>query len=377
MTLTILADDLTGACDTGALFARGAVVPVTVWPAGPPTGAVRVIDTESRSLDDRAAADRVRRAAAMTPALRYFKKIDSTLRGRIAAEVGALMDGTGSAGALLCPAFPAQRRTVRDRLLLVDGTPVTETPVARDPQFPRATSSDIVEIVRSQLRGLDDATARWPAPGWISLSDVRAGAAAVSAHLQRLAGAIVVADAETDADLGTLVDAVLSLPRCLILAGSAGLAGALARGLDRFAETVPVPPALRWLILVGSRHPASRRQIEPARRAGLTVLATNDQDVTPAPDAACRVAEAAKGLLRREGFDMIAATGGETAVALYRELGARRIDLAGAPGPGLALGRLCASDFGDPWIITKAGGFGDPDLYATLAAQSRERAEGD
>src|SRR5206468_12979940 len=103
---------------------------------------------------------------------------------------------------------------------------------------------------------------------------------------------------------------------------SAGHSGPLGRCLDRFALTVHVQPALRWLILVGSRHPSSRRQIEPARRAGLTVLATNDQDVTPAPDAACRVAEAAKGLLRREGFDMIAATGGETAVALYRELGA-------------------------------------------------------
>src|SRR5207249_12224041 len=111
--------------------------------------------------------------------------------------------------------------------------------------------------------------------------------------------------------------------------------------------------------------------------AGLVVLATPDTDVAPSPEAAARLAEDAKRLLRAERFDMIAVTGGETAVALYRALGARRIDLHGAPGPGLALGRLCAADFGDPWIITKAGGFGDPDLYATLAAQSRERAEGD
>src|SRR5262249_38038623 len=145
MTLTILADDLTGACDTGALFARRAAVPVTVWPAEPSSGAVRVIDTESRTLDGMSAADRVRRAAATAPADRYFKKIDSTFRGRITAEVGATIHATGSAGALLCPAFPAQRRTVRDRLLLVSGTPVTETPVARDPEFPRATSSDILQ----------------------------------------------------------------------------------------------------------------------------------------------------------------------------------------------------------------------------------------
>jgi len=43
--LTILADDLTGACDTGALFAAKHPVPVTVWPRTPVPAAARAVDT--------------------------------------------------------------------------------------------------------------------------------------------------------------------------------------------------------------------------------------------------------------------------------------------------------------------------------------------
>ena len=44
--LTIVADDLTGACDAGALFTGRASVPVTVWPRrAVADAAVRVVDT--------------------------------------------------------------------------------------------------------------------------------------------------------------------------------------------------------------------------------------------------------------------------------------------------------------------------------------------
>src|SRR5206468_4151340 len=46
MALTIMADDLTGACDAGTLFAGRAPVPVTVWPAAT-AHVVDVIRSES------------------------------------------------------------------------------------------------------------------------------------------------------------------------------------------------------------------------------------------------------------------------------------------------------------------------------------------
>lgn len=91
MPLTILADDLTGACDTGALFAGRGPVTVAVAPANP-AGAreVLVLDTESRALPPPLAARRVEESLAALPparrAGRIFKKIDSTLRGRVGVE---------------------------------------------------------------------------------------------------------------------------------------------------------------------------------------------------------------------------------------------------------------------------------------------------
>src|SRR5687768_4120257 len=118
MSLTIVADDLTGACDTGSLFAADGPLPLSIWPAAPLRASVRVIDTESRALGEDEAAARVARVPALAPSGRYFKKIDSTLRGHVAREIDALMRAAGLAQALVCPAFPAQGRAVVERALL-------------------------------------------------------------------------------------------------------------------------------------------------------------------------------------------------------------------------------------------------------------------
>src|SRR6266702_656293 len=95
MALIIVADDLTGACDAGTLFAGKAPVPVTVWPDPPVAAEVAVVDTESRRLDRAAATDRVSDAAAQRAgATSWFKKIDSTLRGHVGAEIVALLQAT-------------------------------------------------------------------------------------------------------------------------------------------------------------------------------------------------------------------------------------------------------------------------------------------
>src|SRR5690606_3920081 len=106
------------------------------------------------------------------------------------------------------------------------------------------------------------------------LVEVRAGQAALSARLGRLRGTVALADAETDADLAALVDAALALDPAPLLVGSAGLGQALAGRLGLLADRVDLPPARRWLVVAGSRHPATRRQIEAARAAGMRVLAT-------------------------------------------------------------------------------------------------------
>jgi uncharacterized protein YgbK (DUF1537 family) len=352
--LTILADDLTGACDTGCLFAGAEPVPVTVWPRSPLAGGVRVVDTETRTAPADEAARRLAAAGRLGTG-RYFKKIDSTLRGHVGREVDALLRAVGAPGAVLAPAFPAQGRTVLDRVLYVDGLPITETAFGRDPEFPG--SANVVEALRPQLD--------YPL-AWLPIDHVRAGHDALVARLERLAGTVAVADAESDGDLAALVAAVLALDPGPLLIGAAGLARALAAQLGLLAERAEVPADGRWLIVAGSRHPATRAQVGVARAAGLRVLTTSDAEAPERSAAAMSLAAEARRILEHEPFDVIAVTGGHTAVALYEALEAERIDLVGPPGPGLAFGYLRAPGWPALGILTKAGGFGAPGLFVSL-----------
>src|SRR5215831_5841786 len=151
MQAMLIADDLTGACDAGAQFAGRGPVPVFVAPSSPGSEwDIAVVDTESRSLSPEDASYRVRATVAQLGrrlANRLlFKKIDSTLRGPVTAELEALLDASGRRAALVCPTLPAQHRTVVDGVLLVNGARVHESPIGKDPAFSGSTSS-LIEIV--------------------------------------------------------------------------------------------------------------------------------------------------------------------------------------------------------------------------------------
>lgn len=357
--LTIVADDLTGACDTGALFTGCGRVSVAVWPARAARAAVRVIDTESRALAATDAAARVRRAAGAARGS-WFKKVDSTLRGPVGAELDVLMSALGAATALVCPAFPAQGRIVSDRVLYIDGAPLAETTIARDPTFPaRAASSSVVELLRPQL---DRALA------WIPLDRVRAGHESLAARLQRLAGMVIVADAETDADLDALVAAATSIAPSPLLAGAAGLARALAARLGCLGAPVDVPSVRRWLVVAGSRHPATRAQIAAARAAGIDVVASADTDEGDRAAVAAALAAQALERIERDRVDALVVSGGETALALFAALGADTFELEGVPGEGLALLRL-EGPRDRLSVVTKAGAFGAPELLVALVKE--------
>lgn len=392
MAVTVIADDLTGACDAGALFAGRQPVPVFLrtiatdqgWPAA-------AVDTESRALGPAEAATLMRwTAAGLAERLasgNVFKKIDSTFRGPIAAELDALLDSMGVSAALVCPAFPAQGRTVLNGMLMVKGVPAHESPAGLDSAYPGPTS-DLLEILS---RGLAHGS-RHPV-GLLPLKEVRGGAEELRRGLSGRRG-LIVADAETDADLEALAAEAFT-QRSLLLAGSAGLAGALSAALGLTPRPVACPPPGGWLILAGSRHPSTRAQIAALETAGvagarLTTAGEADLDsviaalrrgepafmATPdGPAGASRemAATLASRALRAMAATpvIVAVTGGDTAHALMRASGAARLELVGAPARGLALGHLVATDGSTLPILTKAGGFGSPELYVTLARGAR------
>jgi uncharacterized protein YgbK (DUF1537 family) len=367
----IQADDLTGACDTGAPFARRGLETVVLLPSAPipaRASAVIILDTESRREDPgvacaraRASGERLRRAGAQL----LYKKVDSTLRGAIGAELRGLLEGTGLRRVLLAPSFPGQGRTVECALLVVHGRPVDETAVARDPTFPRTGAS---------VLALLGAAGPHPALA-VSLGCVRRGPAAVRERLEHLEGAFV-ADAETDDDLATL--AAAGAETDTLLAGSAGLAAALAglmagapsRGEGGGAARPAGPPAVHGplLVVAGSAHPVTRGQVAhlrgddglwPADAAGF-------EDALRRADTARRLAAATRERVEHRRPGALLVTGGETALAVCRALEATGLSLAGEIEPGLALGALLDGPFAGLPVITKAGGFGDPETLVRV-----------
>src|SRR5262245_45001410 len=184
MLVGIQADDLTGACDTGAPFAaRGLDTRVVVSDldglSALPHADVLVVDTESRTIAAEEARARARTAGSALkagPPRFLYKKVDSTLRGHAAAEIDGMLDGSGRAMALLTPAFPAQRRTVVDGCVRVDGRPADETAIARDPAFPPTGASVLALLAASGVRPVSI----------LPLETVRRGPEAVRARLHRL-----------------------------------------------------------------------------------------------------------------------------------------------------------------------------------------------
>jgi uncharacterized protein YgbK (DUF1537 family) len=388
MGLTVLADDLTGACDTAALFAgsAGALVLLGIDALGAdpaPASEVLALDTESRSLAPEDAAARLRAAAPWVAerlrAGRLYKKVDSTMRGPVGAEIEAVLSVGGVAAALVCPAFPDQRRTVVNGILLVDGVPVRDSAVGGDPDY-RVTTSDLALLLAAQ-------TTR--PVSRVALEVVRGPAAELDRALAGPPGRLMVADAETVADLEALARAALAR-REIVPVGSAGLAGPLARALGIPEAPVTLPGGRAWLFVVGSLHPAARAQLAALRAAG--IAGTDTPGVGPVVEAlrhghpaflaspaerrhgaqgsrqaaATALARATSEVLEHVDPDLVVVTGGETAWALARALGAHHLRLDGAPASGLASGRVVLSGERALPVLTKAGGFGSPDLFITL-----------
>jgi uncharacterized protein YgbK (DUF1537 family) len=389
--IAIIADDLTGAADTGAYFGQvGLVTMVVLTPdrAYPPSD-VLVVSTESRHLARDEAVVQVQRVAgriaAECEASWVYKKIDSTLRGHPGPELAAVMDALHVEQALVAPAFPAQGRTTRDGQQRVNGD---------------AQHFDLLALFRATVGGR-------PVQG-LGLDIVRRGPAATCAALNAPAGAILVADAETDADLATLAGAAV---RCglKLLCGSAGLARALADALPHLpAVSMPqLPPRAAGLplrhrprgpvlVVAGSRHPGAARQVESARQRGAEVVRPAPAFLNGDDQAVAAVIQAVTGRLA-QGHDVVlttvgmgnaalgekmvaaqlgrvarasaiggrpgglALTGGDVAAAVCSALGATTLWLRGEVQPGMAWGMLLDGALPGLPVVTKAGGFGSDD----------------
>ena len=289
----MVADDLTGACDSAAPFLRSGRVMVALWPPAlePPTGlACLATSTGSRSEEPAVSRDRAGQAAAWLAgqgAGLLYRKVDSTFRGNQVADVAGTLDAWPGI-CLLAPALPAEDRITRDGIQ------------------------------------------HWPG-GQVDLRELFAG----------LGSRVQIRDAETGADLDRLAAEILG-GSDVIPAGTAGLAGALARCL------APGPPRAaaelsglvsRPLALIGSR--AAGPQADLAEARGWAVrrrLKTDPVDLS--------------------GHDGLFLCGGSTAAGVLGALGATGLELLGELAPRVPIGRILGGSEEGRYVALKSGHFG-------------------
>ncbi len=395
MDWLLIADDLTGACDTGGAF-TGPMQTVKVvldLSQGFPAADVLVFSTESRSLTPDGAVDAVTllfEFISPGPGCKIYKKIDSTLRGHPWIELAEVMKHFNCEQVLLAPAFPEQGRTVQQGILYVNGIPLEQTTFA----VPGAASL------------LDGLAERNMEPRLIPVEDVRKGASWVGQLLQDGVPGVVVADAETATDLRVLARAFLE-SGLRLACGSAGLARALAGETGQSGRWQPaVSVGGPTLVIAGSRHPATLKQVAAAKRNSVQVIAPEFSDLRVASEKARLVQSLCQALtldkqaiLSASAFSYAAGqekrvaqeltslahavmdsvpvgnlvlTGGDIAAAVCRELRCRAIHLGGEILPGMVWGILEGGSTPGVGVVTKAGGFGEEDaLVIALAFLAR------
>src|SRR6187399_2191347 len=142
--LVIVADDLTGAGDTGVQFTKsGLVVKVIIGMESFREEIYRcdvlVIDLETRMDAAKVAFEKCYSLGLLIREVEdvlVYKKVDSTLRGNIGAEIDGLMEALGVGVTLFAPALPAGGRTVVNGEVYVRGAKLADTEFAADPRAP-------------------------------------------------------------------------------------------------------------------------------------------------------------------------------------------------------------------------------------------------
>lgn len=407
--IVIIADDLTGAADCAAACGAGSVVLLQRPDGRMPDAAVLAVDANTRSMAAEHAAHTI--ADLVTdfvscdksepgnrrPVL-LFKKVDSTLRGNIGAELAAALQARrGHATpservvALFAPASPAQGRTTVEGRHMVHGQNLENADLWPDQSV--RPSSDLAAILRES--GLSCAS--------VGLQVVHAGACPLETAMIRLASEVdvLVCDAQTDTDLDVIAGAAMVLDPKTVWCGSAGLARHVPRAagfppLPRQFDPPPTFAAGPALFVVGSPAHSSlgqacalaaapdivaiaiphalvlstdpiavlqehARLISAGLQQGMDVLVQLDAAEPCAPGDARRLTTSLARLIApcADHAGALVATGGETARSILDACGIRRLRLLGEVEPGLPWS--VAEGWRRPLIIlTKAGSFGTP-----------------
>jgi len=409
MLIGSVADDFTGASDLANTLAKKGMR--TTLFVGVPEGGLLpceagVIALKSRSNPVQEAVSQslaglaaLRGAGARQIIFKYCSTFDSTKEGNIGPVADALLAELKAPSAIVCPAFPTNKRTIYRGHLFVGDKLLNESGMEKHPITPMSDAN----------------LARWLSHqsqnrvGLVPLEIVRQGVEAVRkaiAECEKRNERLIVCDATSDEDLITLGHAVKG---AALVTGGSGIALGLP---DNFAEigkgaaaaplTAPRGPAIA---LSGSCSIATAGQVarhmqdQPAFQLDVEAVLAGKQSIgdviswlssqsgkadlplvystaepaevagLQAKHGGAKVAHAIEGFfsdlardLVAKGYRRVITAGGETSSAIVTALGITAMGI----GPEIDPGVPVVVSEGAPRLALalKSGNFGAPDFFA-------------
>lgn len=400
-TFLIIADDFTGANDTGLqLVRRGVPTRVQIKvPQRLPAGYSLVLDTESRNLTAPLAKEAVQSSIKDLIVADFdvvMKKIDSTLRGNIVDEVRVLADSLKADIIVIATAFPDMGRICQDGVVYVHGKPLKQTEHGKDPHKP--VEEDNLQTLFSSF----------PHMVHVGLETIRSHSWPV------LRKGVVVCDATTNEDLNGVASWALGLHQKVLFVGSAGLAEALVnqqhpskpalgliaslsevthnqmlfaqergiatisvsvcdllekKGMHSYAERVRLLLSQNKDVLLVASSVLERSEYEASLQLGAK-LGLGESEVGNA--VRLYLSTIAKEVMETHLVGGLFLTGGDTAFGLLELLGITEVEIRGEVLLGLPLLEVVSTRFDKLKLVTKAGAFGNVDAIAYALRVLRE-----
>jgi len=419
--IVIIADDLTGAADTGVQFCRFFEHTTLVsyqqmdriLKRSPGTASqAAAVYTNSRALTAEAAQQRLfsvaQKLAGKQPCWIY-KKIDSCMRGNVGPEVDALLDALGYDVSFITPAFPELGRTTANDIHRIHDVPLAETEISRDPICP---------VKESRLSRIVQTKSRYPV-GHVAAAYLDGTDMELQAEIDRMVRRgfrHLVFDAVDRHHLDRIARLVYSFSGKALPVGSAGLAGSLTEPLKAREKDVQANPGVHGtgtnLLVCGTASEISRRQIDKllaqqayefiplspamlacrnrsgdfsqavsAARSSLSkrnvVVAIARQQNSQCPPGAADFQQAPESIVAGLGVFVaeiltsakarnLFLTGGDTADAVLTAIKAGGVRILGEVAAGVVQGELFEGPLDGLPVVTKAGAFGAEDTLVVL-----------
>lgn len=427
----IIADDLTGAADTGVQFAvKNYSSSLIIYQRNNKDKGldnlqadVLIIDTETRDADRKTTEKIINN---LMDSIKFskddiiYKKIDSTLRGNIGLEIDLIMEKLNINLCLFSPSFPKSERITENGRLIVENIPLGFTDYYEGDMSPE-TASFVPNILRNQSKSSIEL---------IKIDDFKNSNYNLDSLIFNYDDKkkyIIVLDAVTENDLKEIVLNSQNIKGKCLFAGSAGLANNINLIYDNKInrKNVTLKKAKKFLIVAASRRNITDLQIEDVKnnfnvfelkininkilQNSSSLLKKDTSNIKKAmeifdeliirPDPIFNTQDKIDKLLEDYSMNFrelqieikkyigkliknifkdyssidLFITGGDTAAGICKKLGVKKLNIIDELLTGIPLSLAETTNYGDFNIVTKAGGFGTEDSITKIVMKLKER----